>query len=93
MNLLGTGMRFDFPSSLGIGRETSKYMRIEDGECKTHLSPASLSCLPKGVYFNHLNVPLTITIICVLIHETHFTIKINQANYFLNNHINLKRHP
>jgi len=46
-NPSGTGMRFNFSSPLGMGRVTSKYMRIEygDGEDKTCPHPAPLLCL------------------------------------------------
>jgi len=46
-NPLGTGIRFNFSSPLGMGRVTGKYMRIGygDGEGKTRPHSASLSCL------------------------------------------------
>jgi len=42
-----TGMRFDLSSPLDMGRVAGKYMWVgcEDGEGKTILHPASLSCL------------------------------------------------
>jgi len=52
-NPSGTGMRFNFSSSLGMGRVTGKYMRIgfRDGEGKTSPHPAPLSCLLKSRVF------------------------------------------
>jgi len=57
-NPSGTGMRFNFSSPLGIGRVTSKYMRIryEDGEGKTRHHPAPLPCLVVGDNIIHFNV-------------------------------------
>jgi len=43
------------------------------------------------MHFNHLTIPLTIINKGALVNETHFTIKINTANYFLNNCVKLKR--
>jgi len=39
-------MRFDFSSSLGMSRVTSKYVRVGygDGEGKPHSNPTLLSC-------------------------------------------------
>lgn len=49
-----TGMRFDFSSPLNMNRVTGKYMRIGygDGEDKTRLHPALLSCLLDTYQFN-----------------------------------------
>jgi len=46
-NPLGIGMRFNFSSSLGMGRVMSKYMRVRDGDDddKTRLHPTPMSCL------------------------------------------------
>jgi len=43
------------------------------------------------LHFNHLTTPLAIINKDILINKTHFTIKINTSNYFLNNRVNLKR--
>jgi len=52
-NSLGTGMRFNFSSPLGMSRVTGKYMgegdEDGDGEGKTRPHPAPLPCLvPSG---------------------------------------------
>jgi len=49
-NPLGTGMRFNFSSPLGMGRVTGKYMGVGDGdgEGKTCPHPAPLPCLTKS---------------------------------------------
>ena len=44
---MGTGIRFNFSSPLGMGRVTGKYMGVGDGdgEGKTRPHPAPLPCL------------------------------------------------
>jgi len=46
------GMRFDFTSTLGMGRVTGKYLRVGygDGEGETRPHPALFPCLLKGVF-------------------------------------------
>jgi len=41
------------------------------------------------LYFNHQTTPLTIINKSILVSETHFTIKINNTNHFLNNCVKL----
>jgi len=52
-NPLGTGMRFNFSSSLGMGRVMGKYMGVGDGdgEGKTCPHPAPLPCL-RFIYYS-----------------------------------------
>jgi len=47
LNPLGTGMRFDFSSPLGMGMVTNKYMRVGygDREGKIRPHPAPFPCL------------------------------------------------
>jgi len=42
-NPLVTGMRFNFSSLLGMGRVTCKYMRVGDGDDKTHPHPTPIA--------------------------------------------------
>jgi len=46
-NPLGTGMRFNFSSPLGMDRVTGKYMGVggRDGKAKPIPTPAPLPCL------------------------------------------------
>ncbi|KEH34627.1 hypothetical protein MTR_3g066050 [Medicago truncatula] len=50
-NPSGTGMRFNFSSTLGMSKVTDKYMRIGYGEGKTCPHPATLPCLETNPNF------------------------------------------
>jgi len=43
---MGTGMRFNFSSQLGMSRVTCKYMGIGDGDEEGKTRPHPLPCLP-----------------------------------------------
>jgi len=79
-NPLEKGMRFNFSSPLGMGRETVKYMGVGDGEGKTRPHPAPLSCLLTPSYILSSSLSPTINLLLFLVFVfLHFGVKRDQS--------------